>query len=140
MQVAAVASNNLSVISLFYRPHDRSFLNVDEWLLFLEVYSSVEHSVKWRQHRSKSAEQCHKTEYVEEKREGFGAAAAADDRESKVRAFASVLVTLKHAKRDPIKAARTYVGTIAKRGATIWGTFIIGAGKMGQPRKIVEND
>ena len=140
MQVAAVASNNLSVISLFYRPHDRSFLNVDEWLLFLEVYSSVEHSVKWRQHRSKSAEQCHKTEYVEEKREGFGAAAAADDRESKVRAFASVLVTLKHAKRDPIKAARTYVGIVAKRGATIWGTFIIGAGKMGQPRKIVEND
>ena len=141
MQVAAVASNNLSVISLFYRPHDRSFLNVDEWLLFLEVYSSVEHSVKWRQHRSKSAEQCHKTEYVEEKREGFGAAAAADDdRESKVRAFASVLVTLKHAKRDPIKAARTYVGTVAKWGATIWGTFIIGAGKMGQPRKIDEND
>ena len=140
MQVAAVASNNLSVISLFYRPHDRSFLNVDEWLLFLEVYSSVEHSVKWRQHRSKSAEQCHKTEYVEEKREGFGAAAAADDRESKVRAFASVLVTLKHAKRDPIKAVRMYVGTVAKRGATIWGTFIIGAEKMGQPRKIVEND
>ena len=59
MQVAAVASNNLSVISLFYRPHDRSFLNVDEWLLFLEVYSSVEHSVKWRQHRSKSVK-CHK--------------------------------------------------------------------------------
>ena len=51
-----------------------------------------------------------------------------------------MLVTLKHAKRDPIKAARTYVGTVAKRGATIWGTFIIGAEKMGQPRKIVEND
>ena len=57
---------NLDDISLFYRPHDRewerSFLNVDEWL-FLEVYSSVEHSVKWRQHRSKSASvrrECHK--------------------------------------------------------------------------------
>ena len=51
-----------------------------------------------------------------------------------------MLVTLKHAKRDPIKAVRTYVGTVAKRGALIRGNFIIGAEKMGQPRKIVEND